>query len=420
MYQKSKLKNGVRIILAPMKSTKTVTVLVMVGTGSKNENEKNRGISHFLEHMFFKGTKKRPSQLAITKELDRVGGSYNAFTGKEYTGFYAKVGSQHCDVALDIISDMLLNSKFDNVGIEKERGTIIEELNMFLDNPTMRISFLFEEILYPNRPMGWDIIGTKETINSAKRKDFINYYKKYYNSDNIVIAIAGNFKEKEIKNKMKKYFTSLNKNKSKKQIKAFDKQDKPKVLLEYKKTDQTHLCLGVRGYNVNHKDKYILSILSIILGGNMSSRLSISIVERGWAYYIYTSATDYKDVGYFVAQSGVNNEKCLDAIKIILAEFKKAKEEKISAEEIKRAKDYLKGRTNIALESSDAVASFVANQEMDTGKILTPEEKFAKIDSVTAKDLQRVAQDIFVDHKLNIALIGPFRNKKAFEKILKL
>ena len=419
MHKKLKLKNGVRIILAPMKSTKTVTVLVMVGTGSKNENEKNRGISHFLEHMFFKGTKKRPSKLAISKELDKVGGIYNAFTGKECTGFYAKVDSKHCGLALDIISDMLLNSKFSAEDIESERGTVIEELNMFLDNPIMRIPFLFEEVLYPDHPMGWDISGTKETMNSVKRKDFINYYKKYYNSDNTVVAIAGNFKEKKIKDKIKKYFASLNKNKSKKQAKAFDRQTKPKIFLEYKKTDQTHLCLGVRGYNANHKDKYILSILSVILGGNMSSRLSISIVERGWAYYIYTSPETYKDVGYLAAQSGVNNEKCLEAIKIILDEFKKVKEEKISAEEIKRAKDYLKGQAIISLESSNSVANFFAGQELSTEKILTPAEKFAKIDAVTADDLQRVACDIFIDNKLNLALIGPFKDKKAFERILK-
>ncbi len=419
MYKKSKLKNGVRIITAPLKGTNTITVLVMVNTGSKNENAKNRGISHFLEHMFFKGTEKRPAALDISKELDGIGGAHNAFTGKECTGFWAKVDNKHFDIALDVISDMLLNSKFSIKDIEKERGTVIEELNMFLDNPMMRIPFLFEEILYPNHPMGWDIGGTKKIMGSVKRKDFIDYYKKYYNSDNIIIAVAGNFNEKEIRNKIKKYFISSSKNKSRKQTKAYDKQSKPEMLIKYKKTDQTHLCLGVRGYNTNHKDKYILSVLSVILGGNMSARLYTSIVEKGWAYYIYTSPENYKDVGYFAAQSGVNNKKCLEAIKIILAEFKKVKEEKISAEEIKRAKDYIKGRMNIALESSDAVASFVANQEISSGKILTPEEKFAKINKVTADDLQRVANDIFVNNKLNLALIGPFKNKKAFEKILK-
>lgn len=418
MHKKSKLKNGARIITVPMRSTKTVTVLVIVGTGSKNENEKNRGISHFLEHMFFKGTKKRPTKLDISKELDSVGGSFNAFTGKEQTGFYAKVGSKHCDLALDVISDMLLNSKFTAEDIDSERGTVIEELNMFLDNPMMRIPFLFEEILYPDHSMGWDIGGTKETINSVKRKDFINYYKKYYTADNIVIAVAGNFNEKTIKNKINRYFNPINKTRSKKQIKAYDKQDKPNILLKYKKTDQTHLCLGVRGYNETHKDRYILNILSIILGGNMSSRLYTSVVERGLAYYIHTSLENYKNVGYLAAQTGVNNEKCLDAIKIIINEYKKAGEEKISGEEIKRAKDYLKGKMTIALESSDSVAGFTANQELATGKILTLEEKFAKIDAVASDDLQRAARDIFVDNKLNLALIGPFKDRRKFEKIL--
>ena len=419
MYKKSKLKNGVRIITAPLKGTNTVTVLVMVNTGSKNENAKNRGISHFLEHMFFKGTEKRPTTLDISKELEKVGGIYNAFTGKEHTGFWAKVDNKHCDIALDVISDMLLNSKFSKEEIKREKGTILEELNMYLDSPMIHIPDLFENLLYRNQPLGYDEIGNRKTIMSVKRKDFVDYYKKHYTSNNTVVVIAGNFNEKKAKDNIKKYFDRPKRGVVKQQTKTYDKQNKPEILLEYKKTDQTHLCLGVRGYNTNHKDKYVLLVLSVILGGNMSSRLFISVRERnGLAYYIHTSAVDYKDVGYFAAQSGVNNRKCLEAIKIILDEFKKVKEEEISAEEIKRAKDYLKGRTNIALESSDAVASFVANQEMDTGKILTPEEKFAKIDKVTADDLQRVANDIFVDNKLNLALIGPFKNKKVFEKVL--
>ncbi len=419
MYRKSKLKNGIRTITVPMKLTKTVTVLVMIGTGSKNENRKNRGISHFLEHMFFNGTQKRPTTLDISKELDGVGGSYNAFTGKEYTGFWAKVDNKHCDLALDVISDMLLNSRFAAKDIESERGTVIEELNMFLDNPIMKIPFLFEEILYPNCSMGWDISGTKETINSVKRKDFINYYKKYYTGDNIIVAVAGNFDEKLIKNKINKYFRSINKAKSFRQLKTFEKQIKPKILLNYKKTDQTHLCMGVRGYKAEHKNKYALNLLSVILGGNMSSRLYMSIVEKGLAYYIYTLPENYKDVGYLATQTGVNNKKCLEAIKIILNEYKRIKEEKVSDKELKRAKDYLKGKTVISLESSDSMASFTANQEISTGKILTMAEKFDKIDAVTADSVQIVAKDIFIDNKLNLALIGPFKNKRIFNKILK-
>ena len=320
MYKKTTLANGTRIILAPMKSTKTVTVLVIIGTGSKNETAKNRGISHFLEHMFFKGTQKRPTKLEIAKELDSVGGSYNAFTGKEHTGFWAKVDSKHCDLALDVISDMLLDSKLTNEDIDSERGTVIEELNMFFDNPIMRIPFLFEEVLYPNNSMGWDIGGTKETVGAMSRKDFVNYYKKYYTADNCVIAVAGNFDEKNIKKKIKKYFDSINETKAKKQIKVSGKQNEVEILIDYKKTDQSHLCLGVRGYKSDHKDKAVLSVLSVILGGNMSSRLYMSVVEKGLAYYIQTSSDNYRETGYLATQTGVNNKKCFDAIKLVIEE----------------------------------------------------------------------------------------------------
>lgn len=420
MYQKSKLKNGVRIITVPLKSTKTVTVLVMVGTGSKNENEKNRGISHFLEHMFFKGTKKRPTALDISKELDSAGGIYNAFTGKEYTGFWIKADNKHCDLALEIVSDMLLYSKFSEGEIQKERGTIIEELNMYMDNPIMFISSLFENLLYSNQPLGYDQLGSKKTISSVKRNDFLDYCKKYYVSDNVIIAVAGNFDRKKINSKIAKYFVFASERRVAKQSKTFDRQNKPEIFLKYKKTDQTHLCIGVRGYNLYHGDRHALDVLSVILGGNTSSRLFISVREKkGLAYYIETSSEKYKDVGYLATQTGVNNEKCAQAIRIILEEYKKTKMEKIGCEEIDKAKNYLRGRMMISLESSEAMASFAAIQEMNTGKILTPEEKLAKIDAVAAEDLQRVANDVFTDNKLNLALIGPFKNKKTFEKILK-
>ena len=420
MYKKTTLTNGTRVILAPMNSTKTVTVLVVVGAGSKNEIAKNRGISHFLEHMFFKGTQKRPTKLEIARELDSVGGSYNAFTGKEHTGFWAKVDSKHCDLALDVISDIFLNSKLTTSDIDSERGTIIEELNMFFDNPIMRIPFLFEEVLYPNNSMGWDIGGTKETVEALKRKDFIDYYKKYYTADNCVIVVAGNFDEKNIKRKIEKYFKAINAAKTRKQSKITEKQINVEILIDYKKTDQSHLCLGVRGYNSNHKDKDILNILSIILGGNTSSRLCMSVVEKGLAYYIQTSCDNYRETGYLTTQTSVNNEKCYDAVKLIIEEYKKIKDEKVSVSELQRAKDYVKGQTVIALESSSSVANFLAMQEIDNHKILTTDEKFAKIDSVSIEDIQRVANEIFVEKRLNMAIIGPFKSKESFAKILKL
>ncbi len=420
MYQKHQLKNGIKVITAPMKGTKTVTVLVLVGTGSKNETKENNGISHFLEHMFLKGTKKRPTTLDISKELDKVGGAYNAFTGKEVTGYWAKVDGQHLDVALDVLSDIFINSQFSPGKIKKEKGTIIEEINMYLDAPMRFIPDLFEQLLYQNQSIGRKILGTKNNVENFKRKDFINYYQNYYTGENTVVVVAGDVKNDDIYKKVSKYFRAVRRSKPSERSKSYDKQNKPALKLQYKKTVQAHLCLGVRGYNSSHKDKYTLDVLSVILGGNMSSRLSVEIIEKkGMAYFIYTGSENYQDVGYLVAHSGLNSNRLEEAIKIILREYKKLTKTKVGDEELKRAKDYIKGKSLIALESSDAVASFVGHQEIDTGKILTIQEKFAKLEAVTADDLLRVARDIFVNEKLNLALIGPFKDKGRFERILR-
>jgi len=421
MYKKTIISSGATLITVPLKNTNTVTILLMVKTGSKNESEKIRGISHFLEHMFFKGTKKRPTTLDISKELDSVGGVFNAFTGKEYTGFWVKVDISNFDLAADVISDIILNSKFDQAEIDKERGTIIEEMNMYLDNPMMYVPTLFENVLYKDQPLGFDEIGNRDTINSVQRDNFVNYYNSYYSADNIVIAVSGNVEEKTMKSKIGKYFKGISHNKSASQANAYDKQSAPCILINSRKTDQTHICIGVRGYGIENENKYALNIIGTILGGNMSSRLFTSVREKnGLAYYIHTSAENYKDVGYLVTQAGLSNEKCIKAIKIILDEYKKIRDLGIEKDELSKAKTYLKGRMTIALESSDSMASFVAMQELYSGKILTPAEKFAKIDSVSIKDVKRVCEDIFTDKKLNLALIGPFENDSEISSILSL
>lgn len=421
MYKKSLLSCGAKLITVPLEHTETVTILLLVRTGSKNESENIRGISHFLEHMFFKGTAKRPTTLDISKELDGVGGVYNAFTGKEYTGFWVKVDASNFDLAADVISDIVLNSKFDQSEINKERGTIIEEMNMYLDNPMMYVPTLYENVLYKDQPLGFDEIGNRETINSVKREDFVKYYNDYYSADNIVIAVCGKINQKQVESKIDKYFKGISKRRSPDQAGAHDDQSKPNLLVNNRKTDQTHICIGVRAYGIDSENKYAMSIISAILGGNMSSRLFTSVREKnGLAYYIHTSSESYKDVGYLVTQAGLSNEKSIKAIKIILDEYKKIRDFGVDEEELSKAKRYLKGRTTIALESSDSMASFVAMQELYSGKILTPEEKFDKIDSVSMKDVKEVCQDIFVDKKLNLALIGPFGNNDAVNSILSL
>ena len=423
MFKKISLKNGLRVLTVPMKNAKSVTVLILVGTGSKYETKDINGISHFLEHMFFKGTKKRPNTLKISETLDEIGGQYNAFTSKEITGFWAKVDKRHTEVALDWISDMFLNSKFEEKEIEREKGVVIEELNMYLDTPTVYVSELFEELLYGDQPAGWRIVGEKENILAYNKEKLIDYYKNHYSTQNTVICVAGDVSQKQIEDKIKKYFgkASLHKAESKIAVKEF--QEKPKILLHYKKTDQTHFCLGVRAYDMHDERKYALNLMAIVLGGNMSSRLFISVRERhGLGYYIHTSVDTTTDTGYLVTQTGIKNESLEKAISLILNEYRSLKNKKITAKELKKAKDYLKGTTALSLDSTDTLASYYASQEVMSEKVLTPEEKLKIIDKVTINDIKKVAEDIFVSEKLNLSVIGPFEEheKEKLQKLLKL
>jgi len=425
MFKKITLKNGLRVIAVPLKNTNSVTVLVLVGTGSKYETKDNNGISHFLEHMFFKGTKKRPDTLRIAETLDMVGGEYNAFTSKEVTGFWAKVDNRHLDIALDWISDMFLNSKFDQKEIQREKGVIIEEMNMYLDTPTAYVSELFEKLLYGNQPAGWRVIGEKENVLSFNRKNFLDYYKNHYSSLNTVVCVAGNISPDDIKNKVQNYFKGIKKIKVKDKISVKEFQRKPEIMLYSKKTDQTHFCLGVRAYDLFHPQKTALSLLSVILGGNMSSRLFIKVRERqGLAYYIHTSVDADSDTGYLVTRAGIDHKNLEKSVKLILKEYTNLKEKRITEKELQKAKDYLKGISTLSLEPSDSQASFYASQELLENNMLTLEEKFEKIDKVSINDIKKVAEDIFLSQKLNLAAIGPFEEsseiKEKFQRLLKI
>lgn len=420
-YKKFTFRNGLRLITVPMKNTQAVTVLVLVGTGSKYETKNVNGISHFLEHMFFKGTKKRPNTLDISLVLDKVGGNYNAFTGQERTGYWAKVDGKHLDLALDWVSDIFLNSKLDSKEINREKGVITEEINMYLDDPQSYIEEVWYTLLYGDQPIGWSIVGEKETIKKFKRNQFLSYLKNHYVARNTVIVVAGNIKG-DLRHKIKNYFHNIGEAKSLNRGKVIEEQDEPQALLHYKKTDQSHFRIGFRtGYNLFHKDVYALDVLSVILGSGMSSRLWISVREReGLGYYIFTEHGVDLDTGYLSTGAGVDNKRVDKAISIILREYKKIISEKVSEEELRKAKDYMRGKSILRMESSDAQASFYANQELFENKILTLEEKFAKIEAVTAEDVQRVAKDIFKKEKLNLALIGPFKDKKRFRNLLDL
>lgn len=448
MFKKITFKNGLRIITVSQKNTQAVTVLVLAGTGSKYETKEINGISHFLEHMYFKGTKKRPSALAVAETLDGLGGIYNAFTGEEYTGYFAKVAALHLDTALEWASDIYLNSLLPEKEIKKEKGVIIEEINMYHDHPMAYIGVLWTKLLYGDQPAGWEIAGQKENIIKMTRKKLLDYRKNQYVASNTILSIAGNFDEKETLAKVKKYFAKIAFQKPKGKTPVVDasislsipsilkssglkgnpescrrveKQDSPQILLQQRKTDQTHLALGVRAFNLFHPQRYAQEILSIILGGMMSSRLFTEIRSKlGIAYYIKTDVEANPDTGYLVTLAGIDNKNVDKAISIILREYKRLCREKIPEKELKKAKDYLKGKMILELEPSDAKASFFAGQELLEKRISEPKEIFEKIDRISTNDILKLARTIFQPEKLNLALIGPFEDKEKFQRLLRL
>ena len=421
MFRKIELENGLRIITIPQKSTQAVTVLVLVGTGSKYETKEISGISHFLEHMFFKGTKKRPDKLEIAEVLDKIGGIYNAFTSEEYTGYFAKVSAEYFETALDWVSDISLNSILPKKEIKKEKGVIIEEINMRYDHPMSYVGVLWNKLLYGDQPAGWDIAGTKETVSKINRQNLLSYMKSQYTASNMIVCIAGKIKNSIAIVKVKQYFSKINSARPNKKSKVLEMQNAPQCLLEYKKTDQTHLCLGVRGYNIFHPQRYVQDLLGIILGGMMSSRLFMEVREKlGIAYYISTSVDSNTDTGFLVTQAGVDNKNIDKAISVILKQYKKIAEKKVPQKELVKAKNYVKGKMTLMLETSDSMASFCGLQEILEKKILSPEKVFKKIDKVTVNDILKTAKDIFQPTKLNLALIGPFKAQDKFDKLLKL
>jgi predicted Zn-dependent peptidase len=420
MFKKTTLKNGLRIITVPQKNTEAVTVLVLVKTGSKYETKEINGISHFLEHMYFKGTKKRGSPMAVAETLDKIGGIYNAFTSQEYTGYFAKVAAAHFETALDWVSDIFLNSTLPKREIEKEKGVIIEEINMRYDHPISYVQILWLKLLYGDQPAGWDIAGTKKSVSTMNKEKLIDYMKSQYVASNTIVCVAGKITHSLAIKKVRKYFSKIKNFQPVEKPLLIEKQLRPNLLLQTRKTDQAHLYLGTRGYNLFRPEKYTQKLLAVILGGMMSSRLFIKIREKmGAAYYISTESFSDPDSGYLAARAGVDNKKVGKVISAILGEYKKISRERVPAKELKKAKDYIKGKMALLLEPSDVKTSFYATQELLEKKILTQKDIFAKIDKVTTEDILKVAKGIFKSEKLNLALIGPFKDKAKFQRLLK-
>ncbi len=422
-YNRNVLPNGLRIITVPMPSFESATSLVMVGAGSRYETRKNNGISHFLEHMAFKGTQKRPSAIDISNLIDGIGGEFNAFTGKETTGYYVKSAVSHVDLCLDVLSDMLQNSKLDQTEIEKEKGVILEEINLYEDTPSRKIGDVYERLLYGDVPMGWDIAGEKDVIRQINREYFQNYMQSLYSADNITVVVAGGINEDKTVGLIEKYFGQMPKFDILRYDKVIEKQEKPKTFIKQKTTEQVHIALGFRTVPLNHPDRHSLSVLSAILGGGMSSRLFHEVREkRGLAYYVRTASEQYQDVGNLVSTAGLDPKRAEEGIKVIVEEYAKFAKGKagITAAELTKAKEFLKGHFVLELEDSRSVAGFYSQQEILEKKIENPDEIMAKIDRVTVLDVEKAAQKYFVEKSMNMAIIGNFASGQNFENLLSL
>ncbi len=419
-FSKKVLRNGMRVITVPMKDNPTVTVLVLVEAGSKYETKKVNGISHFLEHMCFKGTEKRPKAIDISKELDALGSQYNAFTAQEYTGYYAKSDAKHFKQIFNIVSDIYLNSTFPDAEMQKEKGVIIEEINMYEDMPQRHVQDLMMKLLYGNQPAGWNVAGEKKNILNMKRGDFVKYKKEHYVPSATVLVVAGQVSEREMLKEVNKIFSRVMCSEKLRKAKVKEKQTKPAVLVKFKKTDQTHLVLSVRTYGLLNKKDPVLAVLGGILGGGMSSRLFQKLREEmGVGYYVRAYNDAFTDHGFFQISAGVDNKRINEVIKAVLEECKRLKNEKIDKSELNKVKEFLIGNMKLSLESTDDIANFYGGQELLKHKVEKIEEKSKEIRRVTSAQIQSLAKDIFQNKKLNLALIGPFKEKAKFSKILK-
>lgn len=419
MHKIKTLSNGLTLITVDMPHLDSVTTLVAVGAGSRYETRNINGISHFLEHMFFKGSRKYPTAEQISNLIDGIGAINNAATSKEVTYYWIKSAGKHIELASDILSSMIKESLLSKEEIEKEKGVIVEELRMLRDIPARVIWDLYEKLQFGNQPLGWDLGGDEKTISSFVRDDFVKYMESLYSPKNIAIVYAGKLPV-DIEKLAEEYFLDLP---TKPQIKftAYKKfkQIKAKVDIFYKKTDQANLILGVEGFDRYDDKRYISDVLSVILGEGMSSRLFIQVRERrGLAYRINASSSSYADTGSFTAYAGLKLEKVYEGLEVIYAELMRTVMEKVSEDELKKAKEMIRGRLALQSESTNFLAEYFGINFVLERKIETFTEYLQRVEKVTVADIQEIAKELFVKENFNLQVIGPFKEKQKFEEVL--
>jgi predicted Zn-dependent peptidase len=414
----SRLGNGVRVITADMPQVSSVACFVMLAAGSRYETPDAKGIAHFSEHMFFKGTERRPTARTISAEVDAIGGEFNAFTSKEITGYYVKCASETRDVALDVLVDMLLNSRFDADEIQKEKGVILEEMNVYLDTPARYVGSVYDRLLYGDQPLGWDILGTRETIEAATRDTFMAYLGAWYKPERIVVGVAGRIGD-GLHDRLEELLGGIESASTGTPAPVDPSANGASVLLHTKQSEQAHLHVGVRGFPLGHPDRYALQVLAVVLGGGMSSRLFTEVRERrGLAYYVHAANDSYTDAGSMYTAAGVDVGRVDDAVRTIVAELRKLADEPPPAEELEKARGYSKGRFVLRLESPQGLIQFALRRELLEREIEEPDHVLRHLDEVTAEDVQRVARELFQDKRFYLAAVGPFDDPARFEALL--
>jgi predicted Zn-dependent peptidase len=419
MYERSVLDNGLRVISSVLPHTRSVSVGIYVGAGSRYEEDTVAGVSHFLEHMLFKGTERRPTPREIAEAIEGVGGVMNAATDKELTVYWAKVPIDHFAIALDVLLDQILGSRFDPTELERERKVVIEELAMVEDNPGEIAGLLLDELLWPNQPLGRDIAGSPESVEGISRDAMLDYLHSQYVPENVVISVAGNLTHEQVVNEINKQATTWRRSDFATWQPARDGQVEARVALRSKRTEQAQIMLGYPAYSAFHPDRYILDVMNTILGDGMSSRLFMEIREiRSLAYDVHSSVGHYLDTGAFVVGAAVDPKRADECIRAIRGELDRMRTGPVPPTELTKAKEFIKGRMLLRMEDSRAISSWNGGQELLRKEIRSVDDVVAAIDAVTAQDIQRVAADVIRDDRANLAIVGPYRSRDRFAKLL--
>ncbi len=419
VYERTTLSNGLRVLTAPLPHAQSVACYIMLAAGSRYEDASNRGIAHFAEHMFFKGTERRPTSRDLTTIVDGMGGEFNAFTSKEYTGYYIRCAGAERDTALDVLVDMIRNSKFDSEELEREKGVILEEMNMYFDTPRDYVSSVYEDLLFGDNPLGWETLGKRETVQAATRETFTDYIDRWYTPTRMVVGVSGMVGDDLIPT-LEGLLGDLGGNGAGSPAPAeIIRSSEPQVRLHTKDSDQAQICIGVPSYPLTHPDRYALQLLGTVLGTGMSSRLFLEVRERrGLAYYVYGLNSAYTDAGTLFAQGGVDIQRVDEAISVIAEQFRLMATQLVPADEFEKARALAKGRFVLQTESPNGLLLFGLRREVLEGQAAEPAELLAALDAVTAEDVQRVAQDVIANQGMRLAVIGPFDDQTRFERLL--